>query len=155
MCINRLKLAHTDYKEAKKEASKWRTCFQETLVTAKAKERGLSEEVVIKQMKREKESKAKGFNSRIIRGCNNKAPVVRTIATGPDGVGYEVDTHDVIVEAAAPSFLRRQKQTEDTPFMRSSLLNDLGYLADTCCSGDYGWAIPSLPRYWPLYLRIR
>jgi len=33
---------------------KWRTDFQETFVTAKAKERGLSEKVVIKQMKREK-----------------------------------------------------------------------------------------------------
>ena len=107
MCINRLKLAHTDYKEAKKEASKWRTCFQETLVTAKAKERGLSEEVVIKQMKREKESKEEGSHSRIIRGRNNKAPVIRAIATGPDGVGYQVGTHSTIVEATAPSFLMR------------------------------------------------
>jgi len=47
VCINRLKLAHKAYKEAKKDATKWRTGFQETFVTAKAKERGLSEEVVI------------------------------------------------------------------------------------------------------------
>jgi len=66
-------------------------------------------------MKREKESKEKGLNSRIIRGRNNKAPVVRAIATGPDDVNYEVDTYEAIVEAAAPSFLMRKKQTEDTP----------------------------------------
>ena len=48
-----------------------------------------------------------GLNSRIIRGRNNKAPVVRAIATGHDGVMYEVDTHSTIVEAAAPSFLLR------------------------------------------------
>jgi len=59
VCINQLKLAHKAYKEAKKDATKWRTCIQETFVTAKAKERGLSEEIVIKQMKRKKESKRK------------------------------------------------------------------------------------------------
>ena len=73
VCINRLKLAHNAYKEAKKDATKWCKGFQEMFVTTKAKERGLSEEVVIKQMKREKESKEKGLNSRIIRGRNNKA----------------------------------------------------------------------------------
>jgi len=36
-----------------------------------------------------------------------------------------------IVEAAAPSFLMRQKQIEDTHFMMSPLLDDLGYLADS------------------------
>ena len=118
------------YKEAKKDASKWRTGFQETFVTAKAKERGLSEEVVIKQMKREKESKEKGLNSRIIRGRNNKAPVVRAIAN------YEVNTHEAIVEAAAPSFLMRQKQTEDTPFMMSPLLDTLWYLAESPAADD-------------------
>jgi len=76
-----IKLAHTAYKKTKKDASEWRTGFQETFVTAKAKERCLSEEVVIKQMKREKESKEKGLNSRIIRGRNNKAPIVRAIDT--------------------------------------------------------------------------
>ena len=44
------KRAHKDYKKAKKEAFKGHTGFQETFVTAKAKERDLSEEVVIKQM---------------------------------------------------------------------------------------------------------
>jgi len=78
-------------------------------VTDKAKKRGLSEEVVIKQKKREKESKEKGLNSRIIRGRNNKVPFVRAIATGPDGVGYEVETHSTIVEAVVPSFLMPQK----------------------------------------------
>ena len=97
VCITRLKLAHNEYTEAKKEASKWRTEFQETFVTAKAKEEGLSEAVVIKQMKREKELKEKGLNSRIIRGRNNKSPVVRAIVTEPDGVGYEVDTPEGIV----------------------------------------------------------
>ena len=104
MCINRLKLAHKAYNEAKKDTSKWRTGFQGMFVTAEAKERGLSEEVLIKQMKREKESKEKGLNSRIIRGRNNKAPVVRAIATGPDGANYEVDNHEEIVVAVAPSF---------------------------------------------------
>jgi len=54
-------------------------------------------------MKREKEAKEEGLNSRIIRRRNNKAPVVRAISTRPDGVGYEVDTHETIVETAAPS----------------------------------------------------
>jgi len=58
-------------------------------------------------MKREKESKEKGLSSRIIRGLNNKAPVVRAIATEPDGVNYEVDTHEATVEAVAPSFSMR------------------------------------------------
>ena len=76
------------------------------------------------------------MNSRIIRGRNNKGPVVRAIATGLDGVGYEVDTHSTIVEAVAPSFLMRQKQIEDTSFMISPLLDDLGYLADTPAAQD-------------------
>jgi len=71
------------------------------------------------------------LNSRIIRGRNKKAPAVRAIATGLDGVNYEVDTHEAIVEAAAPSFLIRQKQTEDTPFIMSPLLDDLVYLTDS------------------------
>ena len=41
-----------------------------------------------------------------------------------------------IVEAAAPSFLMRQKQTEDTPFMMSLLLGDLGYLADSLAADE-------------------
>ena len=41
-----------------------------------ASRHGLSEEVVIKQMKREKESKETDLNSRIFRGRNNKASVV-------------------------------------------------------------------------------
>ena len=102
--MNRLKLAHKAYTEAKKDASNWSTGFQETFVAAKAKVRGLSEEVIIKQKKREKGSKEKGLNSRIIRGRNNKAPVVRAIATGPDGANYEVDNHEEIVVAVAPSF---------------------------------------------------
>jgi len=75
------------------------------VVTAKAKERGLSEEVVVKQMKWEQESKEKDLNSRIISGRNNKTSVVRAIVTGPDGVNYEVSTHESIVEAGCGSFI--------------------------------------------------
>ena len=59
MCIKRIKLAHKAYKEAKNDASKWRTSVQETFVTDKAKERGLSEEVVIKTKRNMKKSRRK------------------------------------------------------------------------------------------------
>ena len=103
-------------------------------------------------MKREKESKEKGLTSRIILERKNKAPFVRASATGPDGVGYVVDTHSTIVEAVVPSFLMRQKQTEDTPFMTSPLLNDLGYLVDAVA--HYLWEISPSHRYQPISLRI-
>jgi len=51
-------------------------------------------------------------------------------------VNYELDTHEAIVEAAAPSFLMRQKQTEDTHFMTSPLFDDLGYLVDYPAADD-------------------
>ena len=50
-------------------------------------------------------------------------------------MNYEVDTHEAIVEAVAPSYLMRQKQTEDTPSMMSPLLDDLGYLAYPAADG--------------------
>ena len=54
-----IKLAHTAYKKTKKDASEWRTGFQETFVTDKANERGLCEEVVIKPKRNVKKSRMK------------------------------------------------------------------------------------------------
>jgi len=82
------------------------------------------------------------LNSRIISGRNNKAPAVRAIVTGPNGVNYELDTHEEIVEAVAPSFPMRQKRTEDTPFMMSPLLNDIGYLAEFPAADEIVTGLP-------------
>ena len=129
-CITQLKKAHKAYKTAKKDAAKWRTGFQETFVTATAKRKAIPEEVVIRQIKREAESKRQGMVSRSIRERNNKQPVVRAIAIAEDGTKFEVDTQEGLIAAATPSFLKRQQQTEGTPFMTEPLLSEIGYLAD-------------------------
>ena len=68
--------------------------------------------------------------SRAIRERNNKQPVVRAIAMANDGTKFEVDTQAGLIAAATPSFLKRQQQTEQTPFMTVPLLSEIGYLAD-------------------------
>ena len=57
-------------------------------------------------------------------------------------MNYELDTHEEIVEAVAPSFPMRQKRTEDTPFMMSPLLNDIGYLAEFPAADEIVTGLP-------------
>ena len=61
---------------------------------------------------------------------NNKQSVVQAVVVSTYVSIYEADTHDGLVAAATPSFLKHQQQTENTPFTTPLLLNEIGCLVN-------------------------
>ena len=129
--IVKLKESIRAYKEAKKEAYKLRVGFNETLIQAVAKDEDKDPKMVRKRMDREKHQKDQGRVARTIRKRNIKEPVLKGVALCQEtGLQKVVDTQDSLVQAVAESNLRRQKQTETTPFRTAPLRDEFGYCAE-------------------------
>jgi hypothetical protein len=69
--------------------------------------------------------------ARTIRKRNINEPVLKGVALCKEtGLQKVVDTQESLVQAVAESNLRRQTQTEFTPFRSSPLLEDFGYCGE-------------------------
>jgi hypothetical protein len=99
-----------------KIAFKMRVGFTDTLAQAVAKDKDKDPKMVRKRV------------ARTIRKRNIKEPVLKGVALCKEtGLQKVVDTRESLVQAVAESNLRRQTQTEFTPFRSSPLLEDFGY----------------------------
>jgi hypothetical protein len=126
-----LKEAIRAYKAAKKEAFKMRVGFNETLVQAVAKDEEKDPKMVWKRMNRKKQAKDQGRVARTIRKRNIKEPVLKGVALCKEtGLQKVVDTQESLVQAVAESNLRRQTQTEFTPFRSAPMLEEFGYCGE-------------------------
>ena len=128
--IDRLRDAYKEYKTASKNAEAWRDDHNERLIEDLATENKTTKETIRRRMKRERRQRQQGAIARSIRKKNIKNPVTKVIATYDFGQPVTCTTQDTIVQACGNSNLRRQTQSEDTPFLNSPLLEEIGYLAE-------------------------
>ena len=125
-----LKLAHRQYRAAKKDASVWRDDFLQSLAEAKAKKNGTSVDHEWKQLTRVEGQKTQARNvKRMLKKLGN--PSTTKLYFTCEGVRTECTDKLSIEDACIAENTARFSQTESTPPMTDPLLTDLGYLADT------------------------
>ena len=80
-CLEKLKIARKEYRVAKKEAASLRKAFLEGQIARKAHNKKLTSEDMVKMLQKEQRSIQEDFESRQIRGRNNKQPVLKAEVT--------------------------------------------------------------------------
>ena len=130
-CIDKFKIAWKEYQVAKKDAAALRSAFLENQIARKAYNTKITSEDMVKMLRKEQRAIQEGYNSRQIRGRNNKQPVLKGKVTDfITGIIKTVYTQEEIVIAATESNLRRQSQTVGTVFRRPPLMDAFGPCVD-------------------------
>ena len=149
--------AYKDLRKAKPNAHKKRLEFQKDQIktltepppTKKQFKKGLidaltKEEVKLRKnpdptktriqiearIKREQKARVMGLAARNIRRKNMKDPVLRAVASDPEGNTYECNSQESMIKAMSSSNSNRQQQCKQTPFQMAPLLDIMGYLMD-------------------------
>ena len=79
--LEHLKDAYKDQRKNKHLFNDWRKEFQNSLISAVAKDENLTAEIIKKRMKRKEESKEMGQKSRKVTGKGFRAPILSAIIT--------------------------------------------------------------------------
>ena len=129
--LDKLKIACTEDRVAKKEAWTLRKSFLDEKIARKVNDRSVTTENMVKMMERKQRSNQEGVESRQIRGKNNKQPVLKVEITDfVTGITTTVHTQEEIVAAAVELNLRCQSKTIGTAFRQPALFNASGSCAD-------------------------
>ena len=130
-CLEKLKIAWKEYRGAKIEAASLRKAFLEDKIARKAHNRKVTSKDIIKMLRKEQRSIQEGFESRQIRGRNNKKPILKAEMTDfITGITKTVYTQEEIVIAAVESNRRCQPQTVGTAFRKPALFDAFEPCAD-------------------------
>ena len=80
-CLEKLKLAWKEYRGAKKEVASLRKTFLEDQIARKAHDEKMTSEDMVKMLRKGQRSIQESFESRQIRGRNNKKTVLKAKVT--------------------------------------------------------------------------
>jgi hypothetical protein len=122
--------AYHEYSEAKKKAQLWRDDHLDSLDAARAKKNNSTPVKERKARKHIERQRKQARNVKRIRQKSGKAAVTKLYYT-ENNVRTECSTKATMEKACISENIGRFSQTNDTPPMEGSMIEDLGYLAET------------------------
>jgi hypothetical protein len=109
----------------------WRNEFLESLAEAKAEKNGTSMEKELKSLVQIEKQRRQARSIKRMRGKLGTGQVTKVYQTSEDGSKTVCETQKTMVKSFFNENDSRFSQTESTPPMKSPLVEDLGYLAET------------------------
>jgi hypothetical protein len=127
----RLTQACKAYKKATKSAGVWRNDFLESLAEAKAEKKGTDTAKELKSLLQIEKQRRQARSIKRMRGKLGTGQVTKVYQTDEDGTRIVCETQVTMVKAFHKENDSRFSQTGSTPPMKTPLVEDLGYLAET------------------------
>ena len=125
-----MKEAFKEYKAVNKDAQSLRDQFFEHLSEARALRNNTSKDAELTKMKHVNNQRRLSNKVKSTREEKQRTATLRVYKTDTEGQRVECFTKWEVEEACIEENRERFTQNKDTPFLSSSLLEDIGYLAE-------------------------